>query len=70
MALSGVNPVNTKYLYIICTLLDPRRRRRADVVQTFETVVLTLFHDLAGSFFELVQCEGASRGDLNASLYR
>ena len=27
------NPVNTKHLYNICTMLDQRRRRWADVVQ-------------------------------------
>ena len=27
------NPVNTKHLYSICTMLDQRRRRWADVVQ-------------------------------------
>ena len=30
---SGVNPVNTKHLYNICTLSDQRRRRWAGVVQ-------------------------------------
>ena len=29
----GHNPVNTKHLYNICTMLDQRRRRWADVVQ-------------------------------------
>ena len=29
----SVNPVNTKHLYNICTTLDQRRRRWADVVQ-------------------------------------
>ena len=31
------NPVNTKYLYDICTMLDQRRRRWADVVQMLYT---------------------------------
>ena len=30
---SGINPANTKHLYNICTMLDQRRRRWADVVQ-------------------------------------
>ena len=29
----NVNPVNAKHLYNICTMLDQRRRRWADVVQ-------------------------------------
>ena len=32
-AIMGGCPANTKRLYIICTLLDQRRRRVADVVQ-------------------------------------
>ena len=31
--MSDSNPVNTKHLYYICTMLDQRRRRWADIVQ-------------------------------------
>ena len=31
----SVNPVNTKHLYNICTLLDQRRRRWANNIQMF-----------------------------------
>ena len=33
LALHGSIPVNTKHLYNICTMLDQRRRRWADIVQ-------------------------------------
>ena len=33
MNVSSVNPANTNHLYDICTVLDQRRRRWADVVQ-------------------------------------
>ena len=33
VSLCVIIPANTKYLYNICTMLDQRRRRWADVVQ-------------------------------------
>ena len=30
---AAFNPVNTKHLYNICTMLDQRLRRSADVIQ-------------------------------------
>ena len=34
--LKSIKPVNTKHLYDICTMLDQRRGRWADVVQMFD----------------------------------
>ena len=35
-------PVNTKYLYSICTMLDQRQRRWVDVVQMLSNVLCLL----------------------------
>ena len=46
--LRDVNPVNTKNLYNICTMLAQRRRRWAEVVQCYTNVLWLLVKSTLG----------------------
>ena len=46
LSVGGLNPANTKHLHNICTMLDQRLRRWADVVQMLHKFVVLA--DLAG----------------------
>ena len=50
---AAFNPVNTKHLYNICTMLDQRRRRWADVVQIlYKCFVFSGNSSWSGIFWE------------------
>ena len=53
----GVNQENTKRLYNICTMLDQRRRRWADVVQ----MLYKCFVFAGNNSFLLMFCHNKSR---------